>query len=47
MRKETRMKKFIIFGTLCFSLLALAGCGATASQTSAPAKNTVAEGSVK
>lgn len=37
------MKKFIIFGTLCFSLLALAGCSATASQPNAPAKNTVAE----
>ena len=43
MRKETRMKKSIIIGMLCLSLLALAGCGATASQPSAPSKDTVAE----
>lgn len=43
MRKETRMKKSIIIGMLCLSLLALAGCGATASQPSAPSKDTVAK----
>ena len=37
------MKKLITVGTLCLSLLTLAGCGATTSQPSAPAENTKTE----